>query len=180
MSTLIQLSGGGGSVNPTSGVFPINDGGVFADSSLSWVANIMGVGPVGIKDTFNPLFGSAFLYDLYIDPLAQQIFVGLATSNYMGAPYVYSGIATDSGFAEAIIGAGIGFPTQGVFRASGANALIQVGASPSNSIGFGTALQSFHIGSGLASSAPLDPINPVQWIIVTNELLQTYKLPLYQ
>jgi len=167
-----------GATNPTSGLIPYNNNGIFQDSGIEIIHNQ------------NPFIRTKLIYraDLIFGGLSRieinddngyYTFGDARVYNFQQSD-VRNGIGFNTGFGECIIGSGISSPAYGVFRASGMNGVVSIGSSPDLSIGsytFGLML----IGSSLhAMSPPTNPTLPVKWISVVDENFNQYYLPLYQ
>jgi hypothetical protein len=176
MGTEISIKGA--SVNPTSGRYPINKDGVFADSGLrnALLLPPIGYSYIGLK-FYDEFWGSTLLE---LNPFAQAMTFGDADYTSGSGVGAMNGIATYAPVGEAIIGCGISSPSNGVFRASGAQGFITIGNTPSSSIGVNMFDQSVRIGSNLINGAPSNTATPAAWTKVKDQNGVTYYLPLYQ
>lgn len=177
MGTEISIKGA--SVNPTSGRYPINKDGAFVDSGLqnALLFPPMGLGYIGLK--FVDAFSSRTLLNL--NPLDLGYTFGDASYD---APTIQAfangGLSIYQAGGEAVIGCGISSGANGVFRASGAQAFISIGNTPSTSIGVNMFSDSVRIGSNLINGAPSNTTTPAAWTKVQDQNGVTYYLPLYQ
>jgi len=137
----------GGGANPTSGVIPYNDGGVFADSSIDI---LIGGGNLKNYSISNPYTSSGF--DLQIYPSYSQYSFGSAVANGISVQ-ASAGLSIDGGSGEAIINCAMSSPTNGVFRASSGNGAVWIGnGGINNGIGIsnnGTYGDAMLVGSNL-------------------------------
>lgn len=127
-------------VNPTSGVIPYNNGGVFADSGFELF------GPFGIEGSMIKYTSPFGVEVLFLNTFGGVYSIGEAQSNG-GFIQANSGLVTDSNFGTALIGCGISNPSDGVFKASFSE--ITIGTSPSTSIGVDINFDAVRIGSNL-------------------------------
>lgn len=174
MGTEISIKGA--SVNPTSGKYPINRNGAFVNSGLSDAYDSFGpFPPTGLK--FYDSFANSTLLNL--SPIDIGYTFGQAFFDQFGV-VASTGLAVHGAMGEAVMGCGISAGTNGVFRASGAQAFITIGNTPFTSIGVNMFSQSVRIGSHLINGAPSNTSTPAAWTKVQDQNGVTYYLPLYQ
>lgn len=174
---IIDAASGGGGVNPTSTYIPYNKAGVFQDSSLVVLEapSFIEGPPVGFYSAGNPVFGGN--PNLYIDDLSTLYSFGQANPSPYGTMSAYAGIAIRQG--GFIMGCNFASPFDGVFRADVNYGYITIGTNDSKSIGVDTNNDAVRIGKDLATGGgPFTTI--VKYIKVTDDLYNTYYLPLYQ
>lgn len=158
-------------VNPTSGTYPINKNGVFADSGLQnavlflppWYSGAS----LGLK-YYDDFAGQTLLA---LDPLNMVYTFGDATFTPGSSVSASAGISIQSPMGQMIIGCGVSSPTNGVFKVDAASGNLYIGTTPMGSIGVNMFLRSVIIGSLInsASNSPVDPVNPVSWIKIQDE-----------
>ena len=150
--TITQGGNSVASLNPTPGVYPIcyNDftgsPSIFANGGLrnSVIMTPMGYSYLGLMFEDNYSFLGTLLE---LNPMEFVYTFGQA--GYQ----LFSGVSADGGMSiypnigDAIIGCGISSPSNGVFKASGAQQTITIGTNPSSSIGAAPTL-----GSGSVSA----------------------------
>jgi hypothetical protein len=171
-------------VNPSSGYYPINRDDAFVDSGLH---NIVEVLPPFIPPTEGSL-GLAF-----DDPFAGTRLLALDPLNFAytfgNASYVPGtsvqadgGLSIQDSIGEAIIGCGISSPSNGVFRASGAQGFVTIGTTPSRSIGtFVAGSPAVIVGSAFNNlTGPSNTSTPARWTKVRDENGTIYWYPMYQ
>lgn len=162
--------------NPTSGVYPINRNGVFVNSGLSDALAAFGPFPnTGLKfyDSFSNLS------PLVLNTVDGRYAFGNAFNDQFG-PVANTGIAIRAG--QMVMNCAISSGSEGVFKVNSGMGIIRVGIS--DSLGIGTYLfnASFLVGSGIMDVSQLESYNPntpSRFIRVTNELGETFAMPIW-
>jgi hypothetical protein len=94
---------------------------------------------------------------------------------------IANGILADATISLLKLNNGIASPFDGIFSADGLTGITRVGPGDSAGIGVNVLLNSILVGSGLMFALPpVDPVNAAQWVKVTDESGNTFKLALYQ
>jgi len=168
---------GGASVNPTSGIVPYNNAGVFEDSSIT-IGDYFGQKTYDFSTTnFNVLdpFGTLLLE---INSSTGGVSIGHAASNGSSAN---NGFGSNSNTNKAIIGCGMSSPTAGVFKAESSSGIIRIGTNDGEQIGVSQNDGSMIIGYSLMNTTPpSDTATAAKWVNVVDGSGNAYKFPLYQ
>lgn len=169
-------------VNPTSGYYPINRDGVFVNSGLSNVVEVLPPflpgGSLGLK-YYDEFANSTFLE---LNPFDLAFTFGNASFDAASSSvFGMGGISILEASGEMIMNCGIASPTNGVFRASAAQGVIEIGTSPIRKFGIDLFAGAIRVGTGFINiSGPSNPGTIVRWIKVTDSMGETYWQPLYQ
>tara|TARA_R110000803_G_scaffold69326_1_gene131649 strand:+ start:16519 stop:17133 length:615 start_codon:yes stop_codon:yes gene_type:complete len=167
---------GGASVNPTSGFLPINSNGTFVDSKIQ-----QGVLYGSPTYEFNGLAKISAVQNsnfLNLDVMNNLYSFGTVEFSF-GEPSVNIGMAINEN-KIVISNYSAWNPTFGLIQSG--NSTISMGLDSSLSIGVNTfGGFSMLIGSGiLGGTAPSNTTTPTNWITVTDENNNQYRIPAYQ
>jgi hypothetical protein len=165
--------------NPTSGFYPINRDGVFANSGLSDAYGSFGpFPPTGLK--FYDSFTNSAL--LNISPLDVGYTFGQAFYDQFGV-VASSGISINGMMNQMVMNCGISPGSNGIFKANGITGIVRIGASDNLGIGAHLFNGSLFVGAGLmTSSSPsgYNPNTPYRFIRLTNEWGERFVIPVWE
>jgi len=165
--------------NPTSGFYPINRDGVFANSGLSDAYDSFGpFPPTGLK--FYDSFANSALLNL--SPIDVGYTFGQAFFDQFGV-VASSGIAINGMMGQMVMGCGISSGSNGIFKANGTTGIVRIGASDNLGIGTHLFYNSFFVGAGImngSSPSGYNPNTPSRFIRLTNEWGERFVIPIWE
>ena len=170
--------GSGASVNPTSGVIPINDNGTFVDSNIQQ-GSLYGMPTYefnGLAKVSAVISGNNFLN---LDAMNVNYSIGEASFSG-GIPSANIGIAMASN--RMVMGLQFAGGTEGMFRANGATGIVSIGGFGAEyTLGVNPFSGGILVGSSyITGTAPVNTTTPVRWVTIVSEIGAQYKIPVYQ